>query len=208
MKFVPPASRLISWRLKVKQEFYLHGTAGQRPVDLFAQEQLTPLTSVAPYRFIDPVDRTVSWEALVQFAGSATRCPRLRRARWWPLPPRGDGSWCVPATRSSPSTGKRVNPASAWSPRNTWPSCGSSRFNTSREKLTVLVVPEKHDALFDGWWYRGAVIALDLAFSAMATPHHGRNDAPVRSDMLEDPIESIGEDNKLWNRKGRVPLGP
>ena len=53
----------------------VHGTTGQRPVDLFAQEQLTSVTSVAPYRGIEPVQRTVSWESLVQFQGSRYSVP-------------------------------------------------------------------------------------------------------------------------------------
>jgi hypothetical protein len=53
----------------------VHGTTGQRPVDLFAQESLTPVTSVSPYRGVDPVQRTVSWEALVQFQGSRYSVP-------------------------------------------------------------------------------------------------------------------------------------
>ena len=53
----------------------VHGTTGQRPVDLWPGEQLTPLAAVAPYRFVDPVERTVSWEALVQFQGSRYSVP-------------------------------------------------------------------------------------------------------------------------------------
>jgi transposase len=53
----------------------VHGTTGQRPVDLFAQEQLTPMASVAPYRGVHPVERTVSWESLVNFQGSRYSVP-------------------------------------------------------------------------------------------------------------------------------------
>ncbi len=53
----------------------VHGTTKQRPVDLFAQEQLISLTSVAPYRCLEPVERTVSWEAQVHFQGSRYSVP-------------------------------------------------------------------------------------------------------------------------------------
>ena len=55
----------------------IHGTTRQRPVDLFTQERplLTPITSVPPYRFIDPVLRTVSYESMVQFRGSRYSVP-------------------------------------------------------------------------------------------------------------------------------------
>lgn len=55
----------------------IHGTTGQRPVDLFTQEKptLTPVADVAPYRFIDPVQRVVSYESMVQFHGSRYSVP-------------------------------------------------------------------------------------------------------------------------------------
>ena len=53
----------------------VHGTTGQRPMDLVVNEQLTPITSVSPYCFADPVARTASWEALVQFQGSRYSVP-------------------------------------------------------------------------------------------------------------------------------------
>jgi transposase len=48
----------------------VHATTQRRPVDLWPQEGLTPAGSVPEYRFLDPVRRTVSFEALVHFGGS------------------------------------------------------------------------------------------------------------------------------------------
>jgi hypothetical protein len=53
----------------------VHGTTGQRPVDLFTQESLTPVTSVGSYRGAQAVQRTVNWEALVHFQGSRNSVP-------------------------------------------------------------------------------------------------------------------------------------
>jgi transposase len=53
----------------------VHGTTGQRPVDVFAQEQLAPVASVGPYRGTHAVQRTVNWEALVHFRGSRYSVP-------------------------------------------------------------------------------------------------------------------------------------
>jgi transposase len=53
----------------------VHGTTRQRPVDLLAQEGLTPLGSVSEYRFLDPVRRTVSFEAMVHYQGSRYSVP-------------------------------------------------------------------------------------------------------------------------------------
>jgi len=53
----------------------IHGTTGERPIDLFAQEQLTSVTSLLPYRGVEPVERTVNWEAMVQFQGSRYSVP-------------------------------------------------------------------------------------------------------------------------------------
>jgi len=53
----------------------VHATTGQRPCDLFAQEQLTPYASIAPYRYLDPVGRTVNWESMVHFRGSRYSVP-------------------------------------------------------------------------------------------------------------------------------------
>lgn len=55
----------------------VHGTTLARPIDLFDEEQaqLTPLASIAPYRFLDPVRRSVSWESMVHFQGSRYSVP-------------------------------------------------------------------------------------------------------------------------------------
>lgn len=55
----------------------VHGTTGRRPVDLFDEErtQLTSLLSIGPYRFLDPVQRSVSWESMVHFQGSRYSVP-------------------------------------------------------------------------------------------------------------------------------------
>ncbi len=53
----------------------IHGTTQCRPVDLFQQEELTPLASIAPYRFLDPVARSVSWESMVHYQGSRYSVP-------------------------------------------------------------------------------------------------------------------------------------
>ncbi len=55
----------------------IHGTTKRRPIDLFEQEKprLTPIDQVAPYRFIDPVQRVVSYESMVQFHGSRYSVP-------------------------------------------------------------------------------------------------------------------------------------
>jgi transposase len=53
----------------------LHGTTHQRPVDLWPQEGLTAVGSVRLYRFLDPVRRTVNWEAMVHYRGSRYSVP-------------------------------------------------------------------------------------------------------------------------------------
>jgi len=53
----------------------VHATTGQRPVDLFAQEGLIPAASVPAYRFLDPVRRTVNFEAMVHYRGSRYSVP-------------------------------------------------------------------------------------------------------------------------------------
>jgi transposase len=53
----------------------IHGTTGQRPIDLFNQETLTPLAAAPVYRFLDPVARSVSWESMVHFQGSRYSVP-------------------------------------------------------------------------------------------------------------------------------------
>ncbi len=53
----------------------IHGTTQQRPVDLWPQEGLTPSGSMTEYRFLDPVRRSVSMEALVHYQGSRYSVP-------------------------------------------------------------------------------------------------------------------------------------
>jgi len=55
----------------------IHATTRRRPLDLFEAEKglLTPLASVPAYRYLDPVGRTASWEALVHFQGSRYSVP-------------------------------------------------------------------------------------------------------------------------------------
>lgn len=53
----------------------VHATTGWRPMDLLAQEGLTPLAAVPAYQFADPTHRTVSFEALVHFRGSRYSVP-------------------------------------------------------------------------------------------------------------------------------------
>jgi len=53
----------------------LHGTTGKRPCDLWPQETLTQLSEAPTYRFLDPVRRTVSWEAMVHYQGSRYSVP-------------------------------------------------------------------------------------------------------------------------------------
>lgn len=55
----------------------IHGTTGCKPVDLFQHEKdvLVPLASVPAYRYLDPVQRTVSFEAMVHYHGSRYSVP-------------------------------------------------------------------------------------------------------------------------------------
>jgi transposase len=55
----------------------IHGTTQKRPIDLFDQEKptLAPITEVAPYRFVDPVARVVSYESMIRFHGSRYSVP-------------------------------------------------------------------------------------------------------------------------------------
>jgi hypothetical protein len=50
-------------------------TTGPRPVDLLPRETLTPVGRVPAYRYLDPVRRTVSYEALVHYRGSRYSVP-------------------------------------------------------------------------------------------------------------------------------------
>lgn len=53
----------------------LHATTGQRPVDLWPTEQLTPLTGVAPYRIDESVPRTAGYDGFVRFGRSRYSIP-------------------------------------------------------------------------------------------------------------------------------------
>lgn len=53
----------------------LHATTGQRPIDLWPAEQLTPLTGVAPYRIDESVPRTAGYDGFVRFGRSRYSVP-------------------------------------------------------------------------------------------------------------------------------------
>jgi len=55
----------------------VHGTTRRRPVDLIEQERaaMVSIDRIAPYRFVDPVQRVVSTESMVRFGGSAYSVP-------------------------------------------------------------------------------------------------------------------------------------
>lgn len=53
----------------------VHATTGRRPVDLLTLEGLTPAASIPAYRYLDPVRRTVSFEAMVHYRGSRYSVP-------------------------------------------------------------------------------------------------------------------------------------
>jgi len=53
----------------------VHATTGRRPVDLLPLEVLTPASSVPAYRYLDPVRRVVSFEAMVHYHGSRYSVP-------------------------------------------------------------------------------------------------------------------------------------
>lgn len=52
-----------------------HATTRRRPVDLLGEEGLTPAGSVAMYRYVDSVRRTVSFEAMVSYEGNRYSVP-------------------------------------------------------------------------------------------------------------------------------------
>ena len=62
-------------RLDTVANVRVHGTTGHKPAELFPQEGLTPNDSVPAYRYLDPVPRTVSTEAMVHFRGSRYSVP-------------------------------------------------------------------------------------------------------------------------------------
>lgn len=53
----------------------IHGTTQRKPADLLVEESLIPITSIAPYRYLQPVSRTVNYEAMVHFQGSRYSVP-------------------------------------------------------------------------------------------------------------------------------------
>ncbi len=61
--------------LQNKANVRIHGTTKRRPCDLLPEEKLTPVSSMPVYNFIDPVKRTVNWESMVRFGGSAYSVP-------------------------------------------------------------------------------------------------------------------------------------
>ena len=67
-------ARLRAW-LATTANVRVHATTEQRPIDLLAQEALTPAGSVPDYQFADPARRTVSFESMVHFRGSRYSVP-------------------------------------------------------------------------------------------------------------------------------------
>ena len=53
----------------------LHATTKQRPVDLSAKEELTSVSSIAPYLVGQQVQRQAGWDALVRFERSRYSIP-------------------------------------------------------------------------------------------------------------------------------------
>jgi transposase len=53
----------------------VHETTGQRPIDLFAEEQLTPVSSVTPYQVYERIERKVGSEGFVRFDRSSYSVP-------------------------------------------------------------------------------------------------------------------------------------
>jgi transposase len=64
----------ISW-LEQTANVRTHATTGQRPADLWSREGLTAVASVPAYRFVDSVNRTVNFEAMVLYEGSRYSVP-------------------------------------------------------------------------------------------------------------------------------------
>jgi transposase len=67
-------ARALAW-LAETANVRVHGTTGRRPVDLLPLEGLTPAASVPAYRYLDPVRRVVSFEAMVHYRGSRYSVP-------------------------------------------------------------------------------------------------------------------------------------
>ena len=53
----------------------VHATTGQRPIDLWPSEQLTPLNVVAPYRIDESVPRKAGYDGFVRFGRSRYSVP-------------------------------------------------------------------------------------------------------------------------------------
>lgn len=53
----------------------VHATTQRVPNELFAQELLIPVNSIQPYRYINPVARTVNFESMVHYSGSRYSVP-------------------------------------------------------------------------------------------------------------------------------------
>lgn len=63
-----------SW-LDATANVRLHATTNQRPVDLLAGENLTPIGTVPDYQLLAPVKRSVSVESMVHYQGSRYSVP-------------------------------------------------------------------------------------------------------------------------------------
>ncbi len=62
----------------------LHATTGKRPVDLFNQHEQSVLKRVdhlPVYRFMEPANRTVTWESMVHFQGSRYSVPPIHAGK-------------------------------------------------------------------------------------------------------------------------------
>jgi transposase len=53
----------------------VHGTTGRVPQQCWPEEKLIPYDSIAPYRYLDPVNRTVNYESMVHYRGSRYSVP-------------------------------------------------------------------------------------------------------------------------------------
>jgi transposase len=75
-------ARALHW-LEHTANIRVHGTTKQRPIDLLEEERkaMTPLAGIAPYRFVDPVQRVVSFESMVRFQGSSYSVPPAHAGR-------------------------------------------------------------------------------------------------------------------------------
>lgn len=53
----------------------MHGTTGRIPQQCWPEGTLTPYDCIAPFRYLDPVNRTVSYESMVHYRGSRYSVP-------------------------------------------------------------------------------------------------------------------------------------